>query len=45
MIIREAKKKLLQLSNSFKAVAIIGPRQAGKTTLAKTTFQTNLTFH
>lgn len=38
MIIREAKKKLLQLSNSFKAIAIIGPRQAGKTTLAKTTF-------
>ncbi len=38
MIIREAKEKLLQLSNTFKAIAIIGPRQAGKTTLAKNTF-------
>ena len=38
MIQREAKIKLVQLSNTFKAIAIIGPRQAGKTTLVKTTF-------
>jgi predicted AAA+ superfamily ATPase len=38
MITREARIKLLQLSNSFKAIAVIGPRQAGKTTLVKTTF-------
>jgi predicted AAA+ superfamily ATPase len=38
MINREAQLKLLQLSNSFKAIAVIGPRQAGKTTLVKTTF-------
>ncbi len=38
MIIREAQKKLIQLSNTFKAIAVIGPRQAGKTTLVKTTF-------
>lgn len=38
MIVREAKTKLLQLSNSFKAIAVIGPRQAGKTTLVKSSF-------
>lgn len=38
MIIREAQKKLIQLSKSFVTIAIIGPRQSGKTTLAKTTF-------
>jgi uncharacterized protein len=38
MITRQARVKLLQLSNSFKAIAVIGPRQAGKTTLVKTTF-------
>jgi predicted AAA+ superfamily ATPase len=38
MINREAKIKLIQLSNTFKAIAVIGPRQAGKTTLVKTTF-------
>jgi len=38
MIQREAKIKLLQLSESFKAIAVIGPRQAGKTTLVKYTF-------
>ncbi len=38
MINREAQLKLLQLSNTFKAIAVIGPRQAGKTTLVKTTF-------
>lgn len=38
MINREARIKLLYLSNTFKAIAVIGPRQAGKTTLVKTTF-------
>jgi uncharacterized protein len=38
MIIREANKKLYQLSNTFKAVAVIGPRQSGKTTLVKAAF-------
>ena len=38
MINREARIKLIQLSNSFKAIAVIGPRQAGKTTLVKNTF-------
>jgi predicted AAA+ superfamily ATPase len=38
MINREARIKLIHLSNSFKAIAVIGPRQAGKTTLVKTTF-------
>jgi uncharacterized protein len=38
MINRAAQKKLLQLSNSFKAIALIGPRQAGKTTLVKNSF-------
>lgn len=38
MINRDAQIKLLYLSNSFKAIAVIGPRQAGKTTLVKTTF-------
>ncbi|MCI4443566.1 MAG: ATP-binding protein [Lentimicrobium sp.] len=38
MVNREAQIKLLNLSNSFKAIAVIGPRQAGKTTLVKTTF-------
>jgi uncharacterized protein len=40
MINRNAQTKLLQLSNSFKAIAVIGPRQAGKTTLVKNTFPT-----
>ena len=38
MITRIATKKLAQLSRSFKAVAIIGARQTGKTTLAKQVF-------
>ncbi|MDI1354667.1 MAG: ATP-binding protein [bacterium] len=39
MITRDAEKKLLQLSRSFKAVAVIGPRQSGKTTLVKSLFK------
>jgi len=38
MIPRIAQYKLLDLSAKFKAVAIIGPRQTGKTTLVKTLF-------
>ncbi|MCF8357591.1 MAG: ATP-binding protein [Prolixibacteraceae bacterium] len=38
MIFRKAQENLIQLSSQFKAVAIIGPRQSGKTTLAKAVF-------
>jgi len=38
MIKRDAEPKLLQLSQQFKAVALVGPRQSGKTTLAKHVF-------
>lgn len=39
MIQREAQTKLRQLGNTFKAIAVIGPRQSGKTTLVKATFE------
>jgi hypothetical protein len=35
---REAASKVLSLANAFKAVVITGPRQSGKTTLAKMCF-------
>ncbi len=38
MISRDAGRKLLQLSRNFKAVAVVGPRQSGKTTLVRTIF-------
>lgn len=38
MIKRIAAKKVLSLASQFKAVAIIGPRQSGKTTLSKACF-------
>lgn len=38
MIQRNAESKLLHLSRQFKAVALVGPRQSGKTTLAKHVF-------
>lgn len=38
MISRRATHKLLQLASKFKAVAVIGPRQSGKTTLVKSLF-------
>jgi predicted AAA+ superfamily ATPase len=38
MIKREAQNKLVHLSETFKVVAVIGPRQSGKTTLVKATF-------
>ncbi len=39
MIQRDAKKKLIELAKYFKVVAIIGPRQSGKTTLVKAIFK------
>lgn len=38
MIIRQAENELKKLASQFKAVAVIGPRQSGKTTLAKYVF-------
>ena len=38
MISRIASKELLYLSKQYKAVAVIGPRQSGKTTLVKSIF-------
>lgn len=38
MIQRKAQNKLIELADSFKSVAVIGPRQSGKTTLVKATF-------
>lgn len=38
MIERVAAHKITQLAKQFKAVAIIGPRQSGKTTLARACF-------
>lgn len=39
MIQRQAKAKLVQLAFTFKAVAVTGPRQTGKTTLVKQVFK------
>ncbi len=38
MIQREAQNKLIQLSKTFKVIAVVGPRQSGKTTLVKEIF-------
>ena len=38
MIIRNAKKRLAYLASKYKAVAVTGLRQSGKTTLVKTLF-------
>jgi uncharacterized protein len=38
MIRRTSERELLKLAHQFKAVAIVGPRQAGKTTLARMSF-------
>lgn len=38
-IYRKASEKILALARSFKAVAILGPRQSGKSTLAKSLFE------
>jgi len=39
MITRTAAKQVKELSESFKAIAIVGPRQSGKTTLARDVFK------
>ncbi|KAF0139238.1 MAG: ATP-binding protein P-loopNTPAse superfamily [Ignavibacteria bacterium] len=38
MIKRKAEKTLLQLAKEYKSVAVIGPRQSGKTTIVKKVF-------
>ena len=38
MIDRQATRLLKEITASFKAIAIIGPRQSGKTTLTKSFF-------
>jgi len=38
MVSREAARELLLLSKQFKAVAVVGPRQSGKTTLTRALF-------
>ncbi|MES2454269.1 MAG: AAA family ATPase [Bacteroidota bacterium] len=38
MITRTATEELKLLSRQFKAIAIVGPRQSGKTTLARSVF-------
>ncbi|HVU97935.1 MAG TPA: ATP-binding protein [Puia sp.] len=38
MIQRDAASKILELAEKFPAIGLLGPRQSGKTTLAKTLF-------
>ena len=38
LVTREAAKRLQYLAKTFRAVAVIGPRQSGKTTLCKMVF-------
>lgn len=37
-IARKAKEELITLASQYKAVAVVGPRQSGKTTLVRMTF-------
>ena len=39
MIKREAESELINLAKQFKAVAVVGPRQSGKTTLTRYVFR------
>lgn len=39
MISRIAKNELLNLSTQYKAIAVVGPRQSGKTTLVRAVFK------
>ena len=39
MIIRTAEKTLIKLAKQFKVVAVVGPRQSGKTTLVRHLFK------
>ena len=36
---REAQKHLIKLAKTFRAVAVVGPRQSGKSTLVKSVFK------
>ena len=38
MVTRTAESRLLKLSKSFRSVAVVGPRQSGKTTLCRLVF-------
>jgi predicted AAA+ superfamily ATPase len=38
MVQRIAKSRLVKLAKTFRSVAVVGPRQSGKTTLCRTTF-------
>ncbi len=38
MIKRQATERLIHLSKTFRSVAVVGPRQSGKTTLCRTVF-------
>ena len=38
MINRKAKSAVMRLASQFSVIAILGPRQSGKTTLAKMSF-------
>ena len=38
MITRQATERLIYLSKTFRSVAVVGPRQSGKTTLCRTVF-------
>lgn len=38
MIVREAEKRLRSLAAAFRSVAVVGPRQSGKTTLCRMVF-------
>ena len=38
MIARKATSALIHISRQFKAVAVVGPRQSGKTTLVRAVF-------
>jgi len=40
MVLRQAENLARELSRQFKVVAIVGPRQSGKTTLARAAFST-----
>lgn len=42
MIIRTAQEEVKLMASQFKAIAIVGPRQSGKTTLARTVFPDKL---
>ncbi len=40
MVKREAAKKIRELADKFPAIGLLGPRQSGKTTLARMLFRT-----